>query len=461
MGTVDFTDSREDFFSSFLKFCNEKVQELVSNRIDEYGGVETGPGMGEAGQGGISLRNLRTFSSLKNPVYRLYFFGILGQRASMNMQMIARSLLIYRITGSAAILGIMSLFNALPMLLLALFGGVIADRIQKKYVLLAGLAGSAVVSLGVALALTLGYLSADRAGSWWILAVASLLQGSVMGLMIPSRQAIIPEIVSEEQLMNAISLDSLGQNVFRLMAPAISGFLIDAFDFEAVYYVMTGLYVIGAVFIAFMPLTSTMGVRGSRALADIIEGFKYIRHETTILLILVFTFCVVFLSMPYMTLMPIFTEDVLNVGASGMGVLISVSGVGAIAGSLVLASLPNKRRGIMLLFSGFILGVALVGFSFSNSWYLSLVLIVFVGLGQAGRMALGNTLIQYYVDDEYRGRVMSVYMMEFGMTSFASFAAGMMAEAIGAQWALGGFAIVLVFLSILALIFLSRVRRLD
>jgi len=135
--------------------------------------------------------------------------------------------------------------------------------------------------------------------------------------------------------------------------------------------------------------------------------------------------------------------------------------VGAIAGSLVLASLPNKRRGIMLLFSGFILGVALVGFSFSNSWYLSLVLIVFVGLGQAGRMALGNTLIQYYVDDEYRGRVMSVYMMEFGMTSFASFAAGMMAEAIGAQWALGGFAIVLVFLSILALIFLSRVRRLD
>ena len=433
----------------------------MKDGLDEYGGVETGPGMGGAGRGGISLRNLRTFSSLKNPVYRLYYGGILGQRASMNMQMIARSRLVYRLTGSAAILGIMSLFHALPMLLLALFGGIIADRVQKKYVLLAGMACSAVVSLGVALALNLGYLSTDRAGSWWILAVASLLQGSVMGLMIPSRQAIIPEIVSEEQLMNAISLDSLGQNTFRLMAPAISGFLIDAFDFKAVYYVMTGLYVMGPVFISFMPLTSTMTARGRRALADIIEGFKYIRHETTILLILVFTLCVVFLSMPYMTLMPIFTEDVLDVGASGLGMLVSISGVGAMIGSLVLASLPNKRRGVMLLVSSLILGVALAGFSFSSSWYLSLALIVFVGLGQAGRMALGNTLIQYYVDDDYRGRVMSVYMMEFGMTSFASFAAGMMAEAMGAQWTLGGFAMVLVLVSLLALALVPRIRRLD
>ena len=162
-----------------------------------------------------------------------------------------------------------------------------------------------------------------------------------------------------------------------------------------------------------------------------------------------------------MTLMPIFTDDILGVGASGLGLLISISGVGAISGSLALASLPNKRRGIMLLVSGLILGAALVGFSFSSSWYLTMVLIVFVGLGQAGRMALGNTLIQYYVDDEYRGRVMSVYMMEFGLTSFGSFAAGMMAEAMGAQWALGGFAMVLALVSLLALAFLPRLRRLD
>jgi len=431
---------------------------MGEKKVDEYGGMGVGGGMG---MGGFSLRNLRTFSSLKNPVYRLYYAGILGQRASMNMQMVARSLLVYRITGSAVILGVMSLAHAIPMLFLSLIGGVIADRVQKKYVLIAGLVSSAVVSLGIALALTLGYLSVERAGSWWILAAAALLQGIIMGLMIPSRQAIIPEIVGEEELMNAVSLDTLGMNTLRLLAPAAAGFLIDAFDFEAVYYTMTGMYLMGMVFISFMPLTSMMTIRGGGALADIIEGVKYLRRETTIILILVFTLFTVLLARPYFILMPIFADDILKVGATGMGVLISVSGIGAITGSLTLASLPNKKRGLMLLASSLIMGAALVGFSFSSSWPLSLGLIVFVGLGMAGRMTLGNTLLQYYVDDEYRGRVMSIYNMEFGLTSLGGFAAGLLAEATGVQWTVGGFAMVLIFLSILGFAFLPRLRRLD
>jgi len=412
-------------------------------------------------KGGFSLRRLQTFHSLKNPVYRLYFMGMLGQRASMNMQMMARSLLVYRLTGSAAILGLMSLFNALPMLGLSLFGGVIADRVQKKYVLLLGLAGSALVSLVVGLSLTLGYVSVDRPGSWWILGATSLFQGAIMGLMIPSRQAIVPEIVEEEQIMNAISLDMLGMNTLRLTAPALTGFLIDALDFESVYYVMTGLYLSGVFFIAFMPLTGTITIEGGRAISDIIEGFKYLRNETTILLLLAFTLLAVLFSMPYMMMLPIFADDILKVGASGLGVLISVGGIGAITGSLTLASLPNKKRGFMLFVSSFILGLALTGFSFSSSWPLSLITMVFVGLGQTGRMTLGNTLIQYYVEDEYRGRVMSIYMMEFGLTSFAVFAAGLMADVIGAQWTLGGFAMALVLVSILSFVFVPRIRNLD
>ena len=128
------------------------------------------------GRSGILSSLSRTFSSLGNPVYRFYYGGLMGQRAAMNMQMVARSLLVYRLTGSAAILGVISLAHALPMLLLSLFGGVIADRIQKKHILLVGQASSAVISLGVALALTLGYLSSEYAGSWWILAAAALLQ---------------------------------------------------------------------------------------------------------------------------------------------------------------------------------------------------------------------------------------------------------------------------------------------
>lgn len=416
---------------------------------------------GENAKRRFSLRNLRTISSLKNPVFRLYFIGIMGQRAAMNMQMIARSLLVYRLTDSGTILGLLSLFHALPVLFLSIFGGVLADRIHKKYVLFIGLGVSAMLSLTVALTLTFGYLSVENAGSWWVLAVEALVQGTIMGLMIPSRQAIIPEIVDTEQIMNAVSLDSTGMNLLRLGAPALSGFLIEAFDFDVVYYVMAGMYFFGTICMAFLPLTRKVERVASNALQDIKEGFKYVKQHTTILLVLIFTLFVVVLSMPYMTLLPIFCDDILKVGADGMGLLISVSGIGALTVSLVLASLPNKKRGIMLLISAVILGIALVGFSFSEIWWLSLVIIVFVGMGQAGRMALGNTLVQYYVDPQYRGRVMSIYVMEFGLTSFGSFGAGILADAVGAQWSLGGFAIALVGFALVALVFASRIRKLD
>lgn len=426
-----------------------------------FDGSGPGSGPGMVGGGRLSLRSLRTFTSFKNPIYRIYYAGLICNMAPQNMQMMARSLLLYRLTGSAAILGLMSLANSLPMLFLSLYGGVIADRIQKKFVIIVGQAASAVVSLGVALALTLGYLSADVEGSWWILMAAAILQGTAWGIMMPSRQAIISEIVTGEELMNAVSLNTMGMNVLRLLAPALTGFLIEFFDFAAVYFTMTGLYGLACVFIAFMPQTSAITIRGGGAVSAIKEGFKYIRHETHLLYVLAFTLIAVVLSMPYMLLLPIFTEDILKVGASGMGVLMSVSGIGAIAGSLVLASLPNKKRGVMLLGSALFLGIALAAFSFSSTWSLSLLFIVFVGLGQTGRMTLANTLLQYYSDDEYRGRVMSIYMMEFGLTSFGTFAAGVMAESIGVQWAVGGFAMVLILVATIGLIFLKKLRRLD
>lgn len=407
-----------------------------------------------------SLRNLRTFSSLKNPVYRLYYGALLSQMAAMNMQMIARSLLIYRITGSAAILGSMAVANAVPMLFLSLFGGVIADRVQKKYVVLIGHLSSAAVSLGIAIALTMGYLSVEHSGSWWVLIAASAFQGAIMGLIMPSREAIIREIVNAEQLLNAVSLNTMGMNAMRLFSPALTGILIDALGFQAVYYTMTGLYLIAVVFMIFLPRTSRTSTGGS-TIDGIKEGFRYIRHQTTILFVLGFLLLGIVLSMPYTLLMPIFCDDILKVGATGMGILMSVSGIGAVVGSLTLASLPNKKRGLMMLGSSLLLSFALVGFSFSNSWNISLALIVFVGLGQAGQMTLAGTLIQYYVDPEYLGRVMSILMMQFGLISFGTFAAGLLAEAVGVQWAVGGFAMGLTFLSILALTFISHIRNLE
>jgi len=424
-------------------------------------GGDTGTGMPAGRQGGFSLRNLKTFRSFKNRVYLLYFGGMLGQMVGMNMQMMARSYLIYELTGSAAILGAMSLAHAVPMVTLSLFGGVIADRVQKKYVMLIGQAASAVVSAGVGLTLVFGYLSADNAGSWWILAASSVFQGIIMALMMPSRQAILPEIVDSEDLMNAISLSTMGMNSLRIFAPAVAGFLIEGYGYESVYFTTAAMYLVSVVFIGFLPLTSKVSKTAVSAIASMKEGFKYLKGETTILFILAFTLIGTILAMPFQQLLPVFTEDILGVGPSGMGILMSASGVGSILSSLVLASLPNRKRGLMMLCGNIILGAALIIFSFSNSWTLSLVVIAFVGLGQMVQMALGNTLIQYYINPAYLGRVMSIMMMQFGLMSLSTFVAGLLTEVWGIQWAIGGLAIILAFLGVLALIFLRRIRTLE
>jgi len=379
----------------------------------------------------------------------------------MNMQMVAGSYLIYHLTGSAALLGTLSLAHAVPTIVLSLFGGAIADRVQKKGILFLGLLLSSAVSLGVAITLTTGFLSRENTGSWWILMLSSLLQGIIMGLMMPARQSIIPEMVSREQAMNAVALNTLGMNVLSLVAPAAAGFFIDAFGFAAVYYTITGLNIYAAVFMFFIPHTHQIAIHEGNILADIRDGFKYMLRKRIILVILIFTLFFVLLSMPYRQLLPIFVDDILKVGATGMGVLMSASGAGAMIGSLVLANLPSKNRGVILLVSGLLSGVALLGFSFSTSWFGSLAFLFFVGLGQTGRVTSSNALLQSYVEGEYMGRVMSIFMMEWGLVSLCTFVAGLMAEVIPVQWVVGGFALLLVVISILALSFTPSIRKLE
>jgi predicted MFS family arabinose efflux permease len=211
----------------------------------------------------------------------------------------------------------------------------------------------------------------------------------------------------------------------------------------------------------FVPPTSVKTVEGGNSLTDVLEGWRYLRGEKTILYVLLFTVAATILGAPYAQLLPMFTEDILKVSATDMGVLIMVSGIGAMIGSLILASLSNRKRGLIMLFAGLIMSVALVGFSFSSRWYLSLFLIIFIGLGSSGQMALGNSLIQYYSDATYRGRVMSFFMLGFGFSSLGAFFAGMLAEGVGVQWSVGSMAIVLVIVTIVVLATVSRIRKLD
>jgi MFS family permease len=408
-----------------------------------------------------SVFGLRMLSSLKVPSYRLYFFGTLAQFAAMSMQIVTGPLLIYRLTESPAMLGTMSLVSAAPMIGISVFGGAFADRMQKKKILIAGMICSSVVALSIALSLATGVLNRESPGSWWILVGASVVQGIIMGLMMPALQAIIPEIVSREQLMNAIALNTLGSNILNLMAPAIAGFMIDAFDFKAVYFTMTGFYICAALFISFIPARGQTMASGNNIMADIQKGFRYIRQDSMILFVLAFTLIIVVLSMPYQQLLPIFVDDILKVGARGMGILMSVSGAGALIGSIFLASLPGKKRGLMLLGSGIVTGIALIVFSFSSHWILSLAFIFFVGLGQTFRMTIGSSLLQAYTQDVYMGRVMSILNMQWGFMSLCTFVAGMLADIIKVQWVLGSLAMLLTALSILSLAFVRGIRKID
>jgi MFS family permease len=405
--------------------------------------------------------NIRTFSSLQNPVYRLYFFGMLGQFAAMNMQWITTSLLTFRLTGSPALLGSMALANAIPMIFISLFGGTIADRMQKRLVIIIGLVGTALVNVGIALALSTGALSQAHEGSWWILLLASFLSGIMMGLMMPARQAIIPEIVSREHAMNAVAMNMLGMNALTFVAPGIAGFLIDAFDFKAVYFVMAAMNVWAAVFVFFIRHNSRITRTGANIMTDMQEGFKYIRRDVTILLVLAFTLVVTVLSMSYSQLLPVFTDNILKVGATGMGVLMSVSGAGALIASLVMASLRNKWRGLMLLIGGLVSGIALVGFSFSSSWNFSLAFMVFVGVGQTIRGTVSGALLQSYTEPKYMGRVMAVFSMQWGVVNVCMFIAGLMAQVISVQWVVGGFAMALIVLTIMGMALAPRLRKLD
>lgn len=403
----------------------------------------------------------RILSSLTNPAYRIYFFGILAHFAAMSMSIVSNPMLIFRLTNSTALLGVMSLVSAGPMLLISVFGGAFADRLKKKKILIYGLLGSAVVSFIIAITLATGTLNKENPDSWAILFITSAMQGIIMGLMMPALQAIIPEIVSRDQLMNAIALNTTGMNLLSLIAPPIAGIIIGDSNFKTVFYITAGLYVLAAFIISFIPARTTLITSSKNILKDIYKGFGYIRKDALILQILAFTLIVVVLSMPYQQYIPVYVDKILHAGAEGSGIINGVCGGGALVGALILAAWPGKKRGLMLLISGIAAGVALIVFSFSTVMALSLVFIFILGLSQAFRNTIGSALLQTYTENVYMGRVMSILNMQWGLMSLCTFIAGMLAAVFDIQWVLGSMAMLLVVSSLLFLIVFPGVRKID
>lgn len=406
-----------------------------------------------------------TFAAFEIINYRWFFAALCGNFAAMNIQMFIRGWLVFEITGSYEKLGWMTAAGGLVGLVAAPLGGVVADRVkQKKTILqLAGIA-NALITLGIAALIFQGILVFEH------LLISSILQGLVMNAMMPARQAFTKDVVGLDRLTNAIALSTSGMNTARLLLPGLAGGLVAALGggggnidpAKWVYLTMAALYVWSASVITLIKVEDRAPDEESQGsiLSDLSSGFKYVLRTPIIAMLLGCNFLMVFFSLTYFMLLPGFAKDVLNAGPDDLGLLISLSGIGSLLGSLYVASFGNRKRARLLLIGGLLMGVSLLGFAWSTHFWLSTVLLTVVGFGQASRMSLSNVLIQSYVDDDFRGRVMSIYMLEMAFLSIAIYPISLFADYFGPQWAVGLSAMGLVLL-ILILFQIPQYRDLD
>lgn len=405
-----------------------------------------------------------TFASLGDSGFRWFFASMLGQMASLNMQGLVRGYLAFELTGSFAALGTLFLFNAAPGILLALYGGVLADRARSR---------KRIVQTGQLInatnALVVGLLLFGDALCFEHLLVASFLQGAVNSLMMPARQAMLPEVVGLQRLMNAVALNAAGRDSIRLLAPAAGGALLTIFGAEWIYFLMAAMYLFASAALVRVH-TSAAGTGGdpprrrrggAGGAGDVLEGLRYVRRDRTLGPLLLFNILFALLAMPYVFMLPGFVADVLEEGPGQLGLLMSLTGAGSLAGAMVIASLPSRRRGRLLLGAVALQGVGLVAFASSTALWLTAPIMLLIGFAEAGRMSLSNVLVQTYVEDEFRGRVMSVYMLQRSLAQFGAFFAGFAASAVGIQLVLGGMAALLVLLALGVAVLLPHLRTLD
>jgi MFS family permease len=390
------------------------------------------------------------FRSLRHRNFRLFLGGQMISLIGTWMQSVAQSWLVYRLTGSPVLLGAVGFANQIPVFMLSVFGGTVADRFNRRYVVIATQVSSMILALTLATLTFTGIVQV-----WHILTLATLL-GMVNAFDIPARQSFLLEMVTRDDLPNAIALNSSMFNGARIVGPAIAGVLVGVIG-EAWCFLGNGLsYIAVLAGLLMMRIERDVSSRRTQSTFEsIVEGFRFVSHTRPIWTILALLGVVSLVGTPYTVLMPVFAETILHGGPSALGVLMSATGLGALTGALFLARRSGFRGlGRMIAASAVAFGITLILFSLSKTLWLSVVLLFPVGFSMMTQTASSNTLIQAMVPDELRGRVMAVYTMVFmGMAPFGALFAGTVADLLGAPGvvALGG------CWSIIAGIWFSRV----
>jgi MFS family permease len=375
-------------------------------------------------------RYSHAWRALRYRNFRLYFAGQSISLIGTWMTRVATSWLVYRLTGSAWLLGVAGFAGQIPTFVLAPFAGVWVDRLDRRVILIWTQVLAGVQSLVLA-ALTLGKIVNIHEIIW-----LSVLQGLINAFDMPARQAFLVQMVEDRQdLGNAIALNSSMVNMARLVGPALAGMIIGAVG-EGYCFLIDGLSYLAVIASLLMMQVDVAPAKKAMTsmLEQLQEGWAYVSGFPPVRTILLLFALLSLMGMPFMVLMPIFASDVLHGGPHTLGFLLGASGIGALisAGSLALR---KSVRGLtsMIQISAALFGVGLILFGFSRTLVLSLLLMLIVGFGMMQGMAASNTVIQTLVDEDKRGRIMSSYTMAFvGMAPFGSLLAGALAHQVGA-----------------------------
>lgn len=385
------------------------------------------------------------FSALSFRDFRLFWFGQLISLSGTWMQSVAQGWLVYSLTKSPFYLGLVAAANSLPILLFTLIGGVIADRFSKRKLLLI------TQALSIIPALVLGILTYLEIATVTHVAALAFMLGTINAIDIPTRQSFLAEMVGKGHILNAIALNSAAFNGARIIGPMIAGLTIAYLGIPACFFLNALSF--AAVLVALWRMnTQGKSIRTSEGiLNEFVKGITFIRGNREIVHVILLITVFSLIGLPYISLLPVFADEVFHSGAKGFGFLVGASGVGALTAALGIALKGDiKNKTSFMSFAALCFSVALLVFSFSNIFIISLVVIMIGGWGMVSYLASANGYIQTLVPDELRGRVMSVYSFVFlGSVPIGNAIMGVVAERAGTTHAVTGAGVLCIIASVI------------
>ncbi len=400
----------------------------------------------------------RTFHSLGNSAYRRFWFSLIILMAGVNMQMLARGQLAWDLTHDTFLVALVGSAFAPPILLFSVFGGTFADRWDRKKMIQYSQFAICIVAGSVGVAIWQGWISI------WILMVAGFGQGVCWSFMMPARQSIIPQLVSKSEITNAIALSASGMALMTLSGPGIGGLAYAWIGPANTYFVIAGLMFIAFLLMGGVKITGEASSKKNRevkVLSAVWDGLRYSARNKTILVLFILLLSTTMTSMSFRSLMPAQVGLIFGGGPPELGILMSMIGVGALFGSLFVAGLTaNVRRGVILLAATGLSAMAILVSSFVTIFFVAMVAMMVLGLGDAGRRSLNASLLMEQADEEHRGRVMGIYMLNFGLTPIGAIPLGILAEATDIRVSFAVAGCILAASVILTWVLTPRIRRL-